>query len=100
MIYKSSRKSGKKGLKKVQIKIMSLFKALKKEPKKFFPSKKCKKEHFKKHFCRTGTLMHETAEKNPHSVCRSADIRICRKTAYMRKKTAYALMKSQLKCAT
>ena len=24
-----------------------------------FSSKKCKKEHFKKHFCRTGTLMHD-----------------------------------------
>ena len=27
---------------------MSLFKALKKEPKKVFSSEKCKKEHFKK----------------------------------------------------
>ena len=42
------KKGSKKGLQKVQIKVMSLFKALKKEPKKvFFSSEKCKKEHFK-----------------------------------------------------
>ena len=40
---KSSRKSGKKGLKKVQIKVMSLFKALKKEPKKVFFLRKVQK---------------------------------------------------------
>ena len=40
---KSSRKSEKKGLKKVQIKVMSLLKALKKEPKKVFFLRKVQK---------------------------------------------------------
>ena len=44
-------------LKKVLKKVLSLFNVPIKVPKKCFSSKKCKKEHFKKHFCRTGTLM-------------------------------------------
>ena len=43
---------------------------------------------------------HEIAKKNPRSVCRYADIRICGKNAYMQENHKYAHMTSQFKCAT